>query len=104
MKHWNVCAAFLSPKGIRTNSNNPKGVVRAVLGTSSGAIGIWWCACTRSSLVKMVALRVRRRNHECAGLGNGQEQCTDSECGSLRMVSNHLMCSWVVLCLVNTPG
>ena len=36
-----VCAAFLRPKGIRANSNRPNGVVIAVLGTSSGATGIW---------------------------------------------------------------
>ena len=57
MTRWNVCAALLSPKDILTNSNsnNPKGVVRAVYGTSYGATGIWWYARTRSSLVKMVA-------------------------------------------------
>ena len=43
-------------------------------------------------------------NHVCVGLGNGQEQCTDSECGIVRIVSNHVMCSWAVLSLVNTPG
>ena len=55
MKCLNVCAAFLNPKGILTISNNLKGVVRAVFGTSSGATGIWWYAHTRSSMVKMVA-------------------------------------------------
>ena len=54
MNLWNVCAAFLSPKDMRTNSNRPKGVVTAVLGTSEGLTGIWWQAHTRSSLVKIV--------------------------------------------------
>ena len=55
IKRWNVCAAFRKPKGIRTNSKRPKGVVMAVLGTSSGATGIWWNARTKSNLEKMVA-------------------------------------------------
>ena len=55
MNRWKVCAAFLRPKGIRTNSNRPNGVVMAVLGMSSGATGIWWYARTRSSLEKTVA-------------------------------------------------
>ena len=55
MNRWNVCAAFLRPKGICTNSNRPKGVVTAVLGMSAGVTGIWWYARTRSSLEKMVA-------------------------------------------------
>ena len=41
MNRWNVWAAFLSPKGILTNSNNPKRVMTAVLVISSGATGIW---------------------------------------------------------------
>ena len=36
------------------------------------------------------------------GQGNGQEQCTDSERGSLRMVSNHLMFSWAPYVAVMT--
>ena len=36
------------------------------------------------------------------GLGNGQERCTDSECGSLHMVSNHLMFSWAQCVMVMT--
>ena len=55
MKCLIFCGAFLSPKGILTNSNNPKGVVRAVFGTLSGATGIWWYARKTSSLVKIVA-------------------------------------------------
>ena len=39
---WKVSAAFLRPKGILMNSNNPKGVVAAVLGMSEGATGTWW--------------------------------------------------------------
>ena len=32
--------AFLRPKGMRRNSNSPKGVVTGVLGTSAAATGI----------------------------------------------------------------
>ena len=55
MNRWNVCAAFLSPKGIFTNSNKPNGVVTAILVMSEGETGIWWYAGTRSSFEKMVA-------------------------------------------------
>ena len=41
MNCWKVCVAFRRPKGIQTNSKRPNGVVTAVLGTSSGATGIW---------------------------------------------------------------
>ena len=36
------------------------------------------------------------------GLGNSQEQCTDSVHCSLRMVSNHLMFSWAPCVVVIT--
>ena len=39
LKTW---SAFLSPKGMRRNSQSPKGVITAVLGTSANALGIWW--------------------------------------------------------------
>ena len=55
MNLWKVCAAFQSPNGMRTNSNNPNGVVTAVLGISAGSTGIWWYALTRSNFEKMVA-------------------------------------------------
>ena len=45
---WNVCAAFLSPKGIFTNLNQPNGVVTAILEMLEGETGIWWYVCTRS--------------------------------------------------------
>lgn len=41
MKCWKVCAEFLSPKGILTYSNRPKGVLMGVWGISSGLTGIW---------------------------------------------------------------
>ena len=46
--------AFLMPKVIRVNSNNPKGVVIAVLGMSAGFMGIWWYPFFRSILEKTV--------------------------------------------------
>ena len=41
MNLWNICGAFLRPKGIRVNSNSPKGVVIAVWDVSSGCTYIW---------------------------------------------------------------
>jgi hypothetical protein len=39
MRSWKVIPAFLSPKGIWQNSNNPNGVITAVLGMSAAATG-----------------------------------------------------------------
>ena len=55
MKRWKLCAAFLSPKGIRTNSKRPNGVMTAVFGMSKDSTGIWWQARTKSTLEKIVA-------------------------------------------------
>lgn len=48
MNRWNVWAAFRNPNVIKGNSNNPNGVVMAVLQMSSAATGIWWNALIRS--------------------------------------------------------
>jgi hypothetical protein len=40
MSRWNVMPAFFKPKGLRTNSNRPKGVIITVLAMSAAAIGI----------------------------------------------------------------
>ena len=45
---WKACAAFFKPKGILKNSKRPKGVIMAVFGMSSSAIGIWWKPFTKS--------------------------------------------------------
>ena len=39
---WNAWAAFLRPKGMRRNSQSPKGVMVAILGISAATTGIWW--------------------------------------------------------------
>ena len=69
IKRWNVWAALRSPNGIRTNSNRPKGVVIAVLGTSSGCTGIWWYALTRSSFVN-ICLPSKRDVKSCRGVSD----------------------------------
>ena len=42
-------------KGILRNLRSPNVVVKAVLGISSGATGIWWYARIRSMCVKIMA-------------------------------------------------
>ena len=42
------------PKGILRNSHRPKGVIVVALGTSSGAIVIWWCPRMKSTLESTV--------------------------------------------------
>ena len=55
MSLWKACAAFFRPKGMQRNSKSPNGVMTAVLGMDSRAIGIWWYPRIRSTFEKILA-------------------------------------------------
>ncbi len=55
-----VWGALRRPKGIRRNSNKPKGMVIPVFGTSSEATGIWSLVLTRSCVENAVCRKTDR--------------------------------------------
>lgn len=65
INHWNVCAAFWSPKDLYKNLKRLNGVMIAALGTSSSASGIWLYAQTESIVEKNFCCRESVQNIEC---------------------------------------